>query len=117
VAELVRTLGDQERMLCPRSAGLGHDPAHRLAVQFRDAVYDAMTPYRDENGELPEDNAVAQAMDEALHGSRVTNRMWLMRDTVGFLQGRRYTTVETYWWECRLCGFVLPCTAVSHKDH
>lgn len=115
MAELVRQLSETDRLLCPRSMGPWHDAAHAVAVRFQDAVYDGLKPFRDEDGELPEGNEAGRAADDAVHGDLVTDRMWLMKDSTAFAYAGRYTTVETYWWECRLCGFVLPCTTVSHN--
>jgi hypothetical protein len=88
--------------LCPRSGVIGpQHPLHALQVQMIDAAY-AATPTRADNGE-PADPAAGLVLD-AVSASPPPGGMALYRAAV-VAAGE---AVEALWFQCPVCGFVLP---------
>ncbi|WP_431728606.1 hypothetical protein [Verrucosispora sp. TAA-831] len=102
MGELVRTLSETDKPLCPNTGPVANE-AHQTYTRTLNAFYDAAD--KNDDSEMPE--AVEKAYQGAAYG-RMTDRMDLFRYGVGFAQGSQYVRVESWWWQCRICGFVLP---------
>lgn len=96
--------------LCPASMP-PVSAAHALLRRIQNVAYQA-TEY-DSDGEPV--SAEAGAVVDAVHyGSDTDSRMRLFRDVVSAASGvRGYVAVETLYFRCPICGFVLPANRVT----
>jgi len=103
--EIIRDLPDDQKPLCP-NLGWPSNPSHELQVRVLDAFYEATD--KDEDGELnPEvEKAYAAAAYKGKKGT--TDRMDLYVTSAAFYRYSKQIIVETYWFKCHVCGFVLP---------
>lgn len=97
--------------LCPYDGAWQND-AHRLHVQIQNAQYEAFAPFRDDDGELPEDlDAAVGEADRKVGGGM---RLYVLHDggipTIG-----GQVTVRGAYWQCPVCGFVLPASEVEQR--
>lgn len=112
MGEIIRNLSDGSRMLCPQSAGFPIASEHVACNGLLDAFYQAAE--RDTDGELTPPLDVAYAA--AAYGP-VSARMNLYRHVVEVLEPGRETIVETWWWRCPVCGFVLPAQVMNRVGY
>lgn len=105
---LIRNIPDHDKPLCPRSWGPQTDPAHRTHNLIFDVVYESAP--KDENDEVPPE------VDRALQavGRRFTGRMELHHEIISTHFGER-AVVESWYFCCHTCGFVLPATRKDHR--
>lgn len=97
--------------LCPMS-GLYQNDAHRLYNRVRDATYKAFKPLQDDDGELPED--VDAAMGRLLDDINESMRLYTVSGGgVPPAGARRIVEARGAYWQCLVCGLVLPA---SHVD-
>lgn len=99
--------GRNDGPLCPGSSSPAN-PAHLLAVEIADRVYEAAKPWQDDDGEYPE----GTGLDEAVAAAQPSDRMRLYTvDQAGMSSfGARLFQVKAYFWRCPVCGLVLPAT-------
>lgn len=99
--------------LCPRSLGMPVDPAHALVVTHQNLVYDAIPKAEDGDPTTPELEAVSMASS---YGFGASNRMRLYRQCEQVLmRGHRVVTVESWWYQCHVCGLILPATRLDER--
>jgi len=104
-SEIIRDLPDDQKPLCP-NLGWPSNPFHELQVRVVDSFYEATD--KDEDGELNSEveKAYAAAAYEGKKGT--SDRMSLYVTSVAFHKYGKQIIVETYWFKCHVCGFVLP---------
>lgn len=95
--------------LCPHSSS-PQAPEHVRHVEVVNAMYDAAD--KDEDGEWlsPEAEAMYAVVSVRDH-MRLYCDIW--SGPGGWMsQGGPSVTVESWWWRCQVCGFVLPASRV-----
>lgn len=97
-----------DKMMCPQASNMPVAEAHMLHNRLVDAFSAATKVYEDEVGDLPE--PLDKAYSAVAYGSIGTD-MDLFRHTV-YARG---SVVQTWWWKCPTCGFVLPATSVERR--
>jgi hypothetical protein len=108
---VIRTLSESELPPCPNGMLQPIHPAHRLRVEMIDAAYEAAKEYEDDDGELPEP---LQKVSTALsYGPNTDSRMRLYFNRVGFPEGGVYATVESWYFQCHICGLILPAQRIT----
>lgn len=93
--------------LCPMSAGPVASPAHQIVNRTLDGFYEAAD--RNADGEMPE------PLDRAYHAAaheRMSDRMRLYVASANHITPAGFKTIEAYYFQCGVCGFVLPSTRV-----
>lgn len=108
VGELVRSLPDTEGPLCPSTLGGTTDPRHEATVRTLNAFYEAAA--KDADGELVP--PVDAAYSAAAYGT-MSDRMRLYVERVGFTYQGQRVVVESWYFKCGTCGFVLPASRVE----
>jgi hypothetical protein len=103
--EVIRELTDSDKPLCP-NIGWPTNPAHQLRTRMLDAFYEAAE--RDADDEMPE--PLDKAYHAAAYGPTTSDRMNLYRCSVSFLHHRKITTVEMWYFQCGICGLILPAS-------
>ncbi|SBW17858.1 hypothetical protein FDG2_0402 [Candidatus Protofrankia californiensis] len=100
----VKTMGGSG-LLCPKALPPAH-PVHAVHTQTVIAVSKAAE--RDSDGELtPTGKAVHKAATNGFNSDRM--RLY-MASTSAIVSGQAIM-VSTCWWQCHLCGLILPATA------
>lgn len=103
MTEIVRSLPDTSKPLCPNSLEPVHQ-AHQLRNRILDAFCEAAEKGADGDMVEPAGRAYQAAAYE-----RVGDSMELYRHSASFLDGGdTYTVVESFWRRCGVCGLVLP---------
>lgn len=105
MGEIIRTLRDDSKPLCPRSTNLPVAEEHMLRNRVLDAFYNAAE--KDGDGEM------APPVDAAYHAAAygpVNDRMDLFTTSASFLHQGAPVVVESWWFRCPVCGFVLPAS-------
>jgi hypothetical protein len=92
--------------LCPMSFQVPNT-LHQLYVGLQNAQYEALEPFRDEDGELPEDLDRALAKVNERYSDNM--RLYTVSDA-GLAVGGGYVSASGAFWQCLICGFVLPAT-------
>lgn len=92
--------------LCPYGGAPAINDAHRLRTQILDAAYDAAD--KDENSEFV-DPAVETVYSAMAWGPE---RMGLYRASTLAANGGQAVGVEALWFQCPVCGFVLPAQII-----
>lgn len=91
--------------MCPNGMEPIH-PAHALRVRITDAFYNAAE--KDADGEMPPE--LEAAYTAATYGPGTGDRMRLYMESAAPANGPR-RVVEAWWFQCVLCGLVLPAVA------
>jgi hypothetical protein len=89
--------------LCPQDPD---HPLHRQLVRVGDAVYEALAPFRDADGEYADDRLYE--VSQLAYGERGM-RLFVTRGTA---MDSQLTSIESWFWQCPICRFVLPATSV-----
>jgi hypothetical protein len=105
VGEIIRTLSDSDKPLCPAVAQMPPSEAHMLRNRMLDAFYEKAE--RNTDGEFAS-TEVESAYYAAAYGPQVSERMDLFRESVSFLEHGTYAVVESFYFRCRVCGLILP---------
>lgn len=101
---IVRELSHTDKPMCPNvTSGLMNE-AHAIHVKTLNAFYNAAQ--KDENGELK--NQDTENAYTAASYTVVNNKMDLYFARVSWFTGSSFRAVETYWFQCHICGLVLP---------
>jgi hypothetical protein len=97
--------------LCPMSFQVPN-ALHQLYVGLQNAQYEALAPLRDDDGELPEDldRALAKVSDDYSDAMR----LYTVSDA-GLAIGGGYVSAAGAFWQCLICGFVLPATTMENR--
>ncbi|MBM0201883.1 hypothetical protein JNW90_01270 [Micromonospora sp. STR1s_5] len=102
MAEIVRNLSDHDKPLCPNQLGPGN-VAHQIHNRTLDAFYNAAEKHADDEMPEPLDKVYKAASDGEL-----SDRMNLLRHTTQVsLAPEETVTVEAWWFQCPICGFIL----------
>lgn len=102
----------QDGPLCPYNGAPAINDAHRLRNQILDTAYDAAEKSEDSEFVDPSVDKVYNAM---AYGSRAGDRMNLYRVSALAPNGGRAVAVEALWFQCPVCGFVLPAQQVTDR--
>lgn len=94
--------------MCPMSVGRWKNDAHRMMQDTLNTFY--LHVLQDSSGELLEDARIVY--DGAVQGE-LNENMKLFTHHEQFVVGRPGMQLDTYWWQCTVCGFVLPVTQVT----
>src|SRR5216110_3713424 len=109
---ILEIIDGEKGPLCPISIG-GDYTQYRILHQFRVRILDAFyDKARTEEAEFL-DSEVEQVYMHVAY-KVFSNYMYLYTGTATpkqLLSTRRY--VQSYWWQCPTCGFVLPANEVS----
>lgn len=98
-----------DRPMCPNGFIEPIHPSHRMRIRMLDAFSKAAE--RDADGEMTE--PVGKAYYAAAYEGPTEDRMWLYRETVGFMRGRGHIIVEAWYFRCTICGLMLPAQRTS----
>jgi hypothetical protein len=99
-------LPDFEKPLCPYVSTDPGNKAHELYVRAQNVVYD--TAEKDADGEIL-DPKVADIMS-AVSYIQMNERMdlYFVRNSLPFSGVLKQAVVESYYYKCHICGFILP---------
>lgn len=100
-------VSDGSKILCPRSVHGPVHEAHQLHTRVLDAFY--KSGERDADGELIE--PLAKPYQAASSGD-ASSWMELFHHLVFALHEGDAATVESWWWQCRTCGLILPAQRI-----
>lgn len=114
MGEVVRSLSQSDRLLCPNVSTMPISSAHALLVRVLDAFDNAAE--KDDDGEFTVD-AVGKAYHAAAYGPSTSDYMDLYRHGVVVDQHGNMVKVETWWWRCHVCGLVLPAQRWRESGH
>lgn len=92
--------------LCPNAGGTPANEAHMLRVRVVDAFYNAAE--KDADGEMAP--PLDAAYSAAAYGRDTGIRMDLYHEAVQGVVYGQIVTVETWWFQCHVCGLILPAT-------
>lgn len=101
---IITTLSDGDKPLCPNVTNGPLNSAHELRNRVLDKFY--KTAELDADGEIAVE-AVAAAYNAAAYGT-LDEHMQLFTHAANFIHAGQVVTVESWWWKCLVCGFVLP---------
>lgn len=106
--ELIRTVTSGDNPICPMDMGrAAGNTAHRTWNMMVDLLYGAMKEFRNEEDEYADPNMEKIYSAVAYNGAY--KHMQLHRESSSFVKpGGTLGWVETYYYRCHLCGFVLP---------
>lgn len=107
-SEIIRTLTSGDKPLCPNSTNAPIHEAHQLHTRVVDAFYNAAE--KDDEGEMSA--PLDKAYSAAAYGS-VSDNMELFVAAASFPYRSEFVRVESWWWKCPVCGFVLPANRVT----
>jgi hypothetical protein len=110
VGEIIRE--PIEKMMCPQASNMPVAEAHVLHNRLVDALSNATKEYENEDGDLPE--PLDKAYMAVAYGS-INTDMDLFVHSVAVRRHGRYVTVESWWWKCPTCGFILPASRVPER--
>ena len=102
MGELIRSLDDSGRPLCPNTLGGPIDSRHEAHVRTLNAFYEAAE--KDADGEM------APPVDASYHAAAygaVSDRMYLYVEDASFTYRGQRVTVEAWYFRCLICGLVL----------
>jgi hypothetical protein len=101
---IVRGLSETDKPLCPNVTSPRSNKEHEIHVRTTDAFYDAAE--RDADDEFVNENT-GKAYYAAAY-DKISNKMNLYFARVHFYVGNKQKIVETYWFQCHICGLILP---------
>jgi hypothetical protein len=105
---IVKTL-DRNGPLCPQSIGTGVvSSEHVTATRFANRLFAVLKEQFPDVGEAPHPVADAIYVKVVYEDSG----MRLYHETATTVS-HPISYMETYWWQCPLCGFVLPVAKVE----
>lgn len=110
---MVLAHGQTGGMLCPKVTTMPINAAHALSVTHHDLAY-AAAP-KDADGEI----VAGPAADvvNALDGAGGSDWMDLYRSLADVnMPGHRQVVVESWYWKCHICGFVLTAQPVAKES-
>lgn len=105
---IVETL-DKNGPLCPNESRVARHPAHAVADLFADRLNVSLERHIGKDGEGQLVPAAEDIYDDVVYAD---HGMRLFLAEAQPVQDVR-TTVQAYYWQCPICGFVLPAQAVK----
>lgn len=105
---IITTLNDSSKPLCPNATNGPVHEAHMLRNRVLDRFYNAAE--KDADGELAP--PVDKAYCAAAYGP-LSDDMELFTHLASFAHEGALVTVESWWWKCLVCGFVLPANRID----
>lgn len=105
-------LRGSEGIICPQSCGPNANPLHELHVRVQNAAHHAAEPDQDEDGEYrtPIVDKVYSAVAYEMGGWGT--RMKPYAESVSGMLNGSYTTIQAAWFQCPICGLILPAVVV-----
>lgn len=94
-------------VLCPQAYGPTPSPLHRADVEAKDRLYNAIPHNEDGDFEPQFEEVYTKAI-----GGRDRSSMDLFREVVQSVGPAAGTVVEAWFFQCPVCGFVLPASPV-----
>lgn len=94
--------------MCPKSYGPAPDIAHAAVTAMEDRLHRATEPLADADGELPPE--IDKLWCDSVYANDV-RRMQMFYESGTAMMGQTVVTLETYFFRCTVCGFILPAHA------